>query len=379
MNTFNKPFIIYWNNIPTPYIVDRFNAIADRGDLNFVAWFNERTKPDRSWTVCEADWRFDYRYVPSCNIAGRKLFFPPIELIHNPPDVLVSLYAEPCFIFGWAIARLLKVKTGFWCQVTMDGWVKRHAFKDAVKRYMFRRVDATMGSGEESREFAIRCGARPDRAMRLPHVIDLEHYQRALAIPEQEKAALRNKIGLQGVTFVYVGRLWWGKGLGYLLDAFKAAQNKDNVEMSLLILGDGPEESLLKEKCLNDGIENVFFEGFIQKEAMPAYYAVADAMVFPTLGDPYGLVLDEAMAAGMPLISTNAAGDVIDRIDDGINGYIVPAKNAEALAQRMHEVALNAELRMEMGAKSAAKIEGKNPKKWAENFSEIVNRIMSMP
>lgn len=378
-STQTKPLVVYWNNIPTPYMVARFNALADRGDLNFTAWFNERTMPDRGWEVKEADWRFNYRYVPSVSVLGRKMFFPPWELISKSPDVIVSLYAEPSFIAGWFFARLVGVKTAFWCQVTMDRWTKRSAFKNFVKRYMFRRVDATMGSGEQSRQFAIRCGAHPERAMCLPHVIDLEHYRKARMIPEEERLRLRKKIGLQGVTFICVGRLWWGKGLGYLLDGFKEAQTLSDIEISLLMLGDGPEELALKEKCVADGIRNVCFEGFVQKEDILPYFAVADAMVFPTLGDPYGLVLDEAMAAGLPLISADAAGDLVDRIEDGINGYIVPAADAASLARYILELASNEKLRKKMGEKSAEKIEGKTPAKWAENFSEIINRILSMP
>ncbi|AER56169.1 hypothetical protein DSC_07590 [Pseudoxanthomonas spadix BD-a59] len=57
-----RPFVVYWNNIPSPYMVERFNALADRNPFEFEAWFNDRIHSDRSWTVDEAAWRFRYRY-----------------------------------------------------------------------------------------------------------------------------------------------------------------------------------------------------------------------------------------------------------------------------------------------------------------------------
>jgi len=115
-----KPYVVYWNNIPAPYMVKRFNAVADRGNLDFEAWFNDRLESDRSWDVNEADWRFPHRYMPSVKIAGCRFRFPLPLLSRKPPDVLVSLYAEPCFLGGWVIARLRGARTMFRTVVTYD-------------------------------------------------------------------------------------------------------------------------------------------------------------------------------------------------------------------------------------------------------------------
>ena len=131
-----KPYVVYWNNIPAPYMVERFNALADRGDLDFEAWFNDRIEPDRSWTVNESSWRFRYRYLPTTNIGGHRLHWPT-PVLGRRPDVLVSLYAEPSFLVGWAVAKLRGSKTAFWCQVTYDRWVTRRPWKESLKRLVF--------------------------------------------------------------------------------------------------------------------------------------------------------------------------------------------------------------------------------------------------
>jgi glycosyltransferase involved in cell wall biosynthesis len=372
----SKPFVVYWNNIPSPYMVERFNALADRRLFEFEAWFNDRIESDRTWDVDESTWRFRYRYISTTRV-GKYVLHWPIPLLERRPDVLVSLYAEPSFIFGWLIGRTLGAKTAFWCQVTMDRWVQRRVWKNAIKKWMFKRVDATLGSGEESRQFAMRFGTPPDRALCLPHSIDVKHFSVSSGSSSvDERNQLRDYMGLRGVTFIYVGRLWWGKGLGYLLDAFHKVQSEMSNEVSLLLIGDGPEETKLKLKCADHGIHNVVFAGFKQKPELPKFYAVSNVFVFPTLGDPYGLVVDEAMACSLPIISTSSAGEIRARIEEGVNGYIVPPEDAEALAERMLELAQNAELRREMGARSFEKIKNHTPEKWAEDFERIVYEIV---
>lgn len=372
-----KPYVVYWNNSPAPYMVERFDAVADRGAFEFEAWFNDRLEAGRTWDVAESAWRFEYRYLPTTRFAGRRFHWPLPLLRRRCPDVLVSLYAEPVFLIGSSLAKLRGAKTAFWCQVTRDSWVHRRTWKNFVKRLAFSRVDATLGSGEESRDFAVRAGAAPDRAMCLPHSIDVRHYGEGSAKGRTQRDTLRKELGLEGVTFVYVGQLWWGKGVNYLLDAFAAVQHEATEEVSLLILGDGPDEHDLKRRCTELGIRNVVFAGFKQKPEVPLYYGLADVFVFPTLGDPYGLVVDEAMASALPVISTSAAGEIRDRIGDGVNGYVVPAEDSRAMAARMLKLAQDPSLRVRMGRASANKIQGHTPEKWAEDFEHIVRSMLA--
>jgi glycosyltransferase involved in cell wall biosynthesis len=375
----SRPRVVYWNNIPSPYVVERFNAVAHRGNLDFQAWFNARLEPGRCWAVDEATWKFPYHYLRSVAVDGRRLSVPTPLLRRDLPDLLVSLYAEPSFLLGWALARRRGVRTAFWCQVTFDRWVRRRPWKEQVKRFIFSRVDATVGSGEQSRAFAMRYGVPSERALLLPHAIDVGHFVagREKAMPGRDQA--RAELGLRGTVFVYAGRLWRGKGLEHLLDAFSALQRRTEGEVSLLLVGDGPEEPHLRARTQAEGLRNVVFVGFVQKPELPRYYNMADVFVFPTLGDPYGLVVDEAMACSLPVLSTSAAGEIGDRIEDGVNGYVIPPENSAALLDRMELLARDSDLRGRMGQASARKIAGHTPERWAEDFERAVEVILAGP
>jgi len=247
-------------------MVERFNALADRGNLDFEAWFNERLASDRSWIVDERSWRFRYRYMPSFRVGRWHLRFPLPLLGRRPPDVLVSLYAEPSFLVGWAIARARNRLTMFRMLATFDTWVKRRWWKETIKRFIFRRVDGVETPGSQAREYAKKYNAPDDRIFYARHTVDVEHFVagRAAALPEREQ--FRAQLGLKGVTFIYVGRLWWGKGVNYLLDGFAEVQRRlKDSEVSLLLLGDGADEEKLREQCRLNGIRNVIFAGFAPK------------------------------------------------------------------------------------------------------------------
>lgn len=366
-----RPLIVYWNNIPSPYMVDRFNALADRGSLNFEAWFNDRIQADRSWSVEESDWRFRYKYLPKVQILGRSFHFPSM-LLRVKPQFMVSLYAEPSYLFGWLLAKLRGVFTAFWVEVTFDRVITRRWWKERLKRLIFPRVDAVITVGSDGADFARKYGARGNSIFFAPHVIDVEHFSSKSADERKMRSSIRKEMGLKGVTFIYVGRLRNGKGLDNLIDAFEYVATNCGNEVSLLLVGDGAEEVRLRRHCAQRGLQNVIFSGFRQKCDLPKYYAAADVFVFPTWGDTYGLVVDEAMACFLPVISTNATGEIGDRIENGVNGYIVPPESSSALAEKMLELERDSQLRETMGRRSYEKIKDRTPEKWACDFERIV-------
>jgi len=215
-----RPFVVYWNNIPSPYMVERFNALADRDAFAFEAWFNDRIESDRSWHVDEASWRFRYRYLPTTRVWGRTLHWP-LPVLGRRPDVLVSLYAEPAFLVGWAVAKLRGTKTAFRVLMTYDRWVSRHPIKEAIKRLLFSQVDAIETPGEEGKQFAMRYGAPAARIHFATHTVDIQHFEAAVTAARPQREVQRQELGLEGTTFIYVGRLWWGKGVNYLLERFR--------------------------------------------------------------------------------------------------------------------------------------------------------------
>lgn len=372
-----RPFAVYWYNAPSPYLVDRFNALVDRGSIEFEAWFSDRIEPGRSWAIDEGCWRFRHRYLPKIVVLGTSWHWPAPLLRGRQPDVLVSGYASPVWMLGWALAKVRGVKTGFRVLATYDKWFTRHPVKELAKNILFRYVDFIETPGEDGRQYAMTYGAPSERIFFAPHTVQVAESSAAAARMRAEREVLRRELGVAGTTFIYVGRLWWGKGLTYLLRAFERVQRASAEEVSLLLVGDGPEERALVQECEMRGLRNVIFAGFKQREELPLYYAVSDVFVFPTLGDPYGLAVDEAMACSLPVISTSAAGEIRSRVEDGVTGFVVPPEDSDALAERMLEMVNEPSKRERMGQLSADRVAGHTPERWAEAFENMVRVVLN--
>jgi glycosyltransferase involved in cell wall biosynthesis len=357
-------------------MVERFNAVVRRGVVDLEAWFGARTEPDRSWTVDESAWLFPYRYLPRIGIGRHRLSLPMAIPTLKSPDLLVSLYATPSFLVGLRMAWWRGWRTALWVEVTFDSWVRRRQCKEELKKAIFQRVDGIITAGQDGRAFAMRYGVPSERIHIARHVVDTEYFATEAAAARPMRDMIRGDLGVSGVVFVYVGRLWSGKGTDSLLDAYAALEREFPDGVSLLLVGDGPEQARI-ERIAKAGRLRVKLAGFRQRVELARVYAAGDVFVFPTLGDPYGLVVDEAMAGGLPIISTTAAGEIRERVIDGMNGYLVPPHDAGALAAAMRRLTVDPARRHEMGAHSAEMIAPYTPDHWAEAFEKAVESIVS--
>lgn len=373
------PRVVYWSNIPAPYMVERFDAVARRGNLAFEAWFSARTEEGRSWRVDERSWGFPYFYLPGARGRWHSFILPPRLLRGRPPDVFVSLYASPAFLVGSWLARRRGARTAFWLEATGDAVTRRTRWKEALKSAVLPKADAILTTGEDGRRFASRYAVRDDRILVVPHVVDFSRYAQAQPSSFAEQTHSFGPHAIRDVKFIYVGKLSLAKGLDYLLDAFTSVTRSSEVSVSLLLVGDGPDEAYLRERCAHEGLTNVFFSGFQHPEPLARLYGEADVFVFPTLGDTFGMVVSEAMASGLPVIATSAAGEIRDRVSDGVSGFVVPPADLEELTRCMTLLAEDSPLRQAMGAESRARMEGESPDDWAIRFEAAIARILSLP
>ena len=369
-----RPRVVYWDNIPAPYAVERYNTLADRGILDFSVWFARRTDSDRSWDVDESSWRFESAYVedPGRSLKSATEFTRRCEAAR--PDLILSLYGERSFATGHLILKGLGFRTALLVLPTYDTWVRRAWWKEFGKRLLFHSADAAKVPGPDGHTYARRYGFTDDRIFEVRQSVSVGRY--AMAISCDERAALRRELGISGCVFLYVGRFWHGKGLTRLLDAYGRIAAV-NPEVSLLLVGDGPEEATLRTVAA--GLRGVRFQPFVQPPELPRYYAACDVFVFPTLGDPHGQVIEEAHAARLPIITSDAAGDIPQRVTDGVSGFVVHAGDVDALARRMIELATDPDLRRAMGARGAERATSWDDSRWADDFERFVTGALAVP
>ncbi len=368
------PRVVYWNNMPAPYVVERFETLHRRGSLELEAWFSVRREPDRSWEVREGDWSFRWRYL-----GGRPAVAPsPVAAVRSVaaarPELLVGHYASAAWAAGHLAARRLGVRTAFRVLPSWDRWVARRRWKEWAKRLLFSGVDGVKTPGPDGARLARAYGVPRERIHFVTQSVDVARF--AAGLPPGERAGRRRELGLSEPVFLYVGRLWSGKGLDHLLEAHRRLAAAAP-QASLLLLGDGVDAE--RYRRLAADLPRVRFAGFVQPREIASWYALADVFVFPTLGDPHGLVIEEAMAAGLPVIATSACGDVRRRLAGERAGRVVPPADAQALAERMAELAREPALRRRLGACGRRLAAERGHDRWAGDFERFVERLLAMP
>jgi len=137
-------------------------------------------------------------------------------------------------------------------------------------------------------------------------------------------------------------------------------------------VGDGPSRAEISRRAAAIKCGLVRIAGFAQRERLASYYALAETFVFPTHTDPWGLVVNEAAACGLPIIASDAAGCVPDLLEDHWNGRVAPAHEIAQLAMAMQELAGDAQLRAVMGQRSRDRVHHYSPQACAAGIAEGV-------
>ncbi len=239
------------------------------------------------------------------------------------------------------------------CDTPWTGSARQRAGALVAPWHLHRAIDALWVAGERQRAFAERLGYRGDRCLNGFYACDWDRF--AEAYLEHGHRAEN--------TFLFVGRYDAVKGLDILLDAYARYREAVHDPWPLVCAGTGPLKPLLA------GRPGVVDRGFVQPRDLPAHMASAAAFILPSRSEPWGVVVQEAAAAGLPLLCSTACGATTSLLQDGYNGFLTAPDDPAHLARAMARVAaLGAGARREMGARSHALSKQFTPDRWADTL-----------
>jgi len=371
--------VVIITEIISPYRIPVFNALAQHDGIDSHVIFLSETDPtQRQWLVYKDEIRFPYQVLPSWRKrSGRHSLLlnwgMEAALRRAAPDFIVCggyNYVASWQSMSWA--RRNRVPFSLWAESTSRDIRSGHALIESLKTRFLRGCDAFVVPGKSALSYLKRCGVPENMIFTAPNAVDTQFFaQRANRI-RRDAAAHRQALRLPARFFLFVGRLVHEKGVLDLLDAYEALAPSIRNEIGLVFVGDGVARSALEQRAAAINSGSIHFAGFAQRENLPAYYALADALVFPTHTDTWGLVVNEAMACGLPVISSDAAGCVADLVESGWNGCVVSAGDVGQLACAMEALARDTELRLLMGQHSTERIQQYSPEAWAAGMANAV-------
>lgn len=215
------------------------------------------------------------------------------------------------------------------------GWAKRLYLKT-----VFSCCSLFLTIGSDNRDYYLAHGVTPERLIPMPYAIDTDSFSRSALTARPDRSALRRRLGLpeDRQIVLFAGKLTVRKRPDLLLAAWRSA-HWPAAKPVLLFVGEGELSPVLR--AMNES--DVYFAGFVNQSMLPAYYDLADIFVLPSVREPWGLAVNEAMACATAVIVSDQVGAARDLID-GVNGTVVPADDADALGQAMADLLARAEV-----------------------------------
>ena len=235
---------------------------------------------------------------------------------------------------SWAVlfyCKISSIKTILSNESTADDHA-RNKVKEFFKSLIIKQFDGYFNFGTLSKNYLLGLGVQPEKMLVNRNCVDNKTLKNKYQNYLSERVDRQKALNLASRNFIFVGRLIDYKNILVFLEAFGIAQSKLLQEnWGVIILGDGEQKEDLQQFVKEKNIQCISFQKGVSWQQVPEYLALSNVLVLPSYSEPWGLVVNEAMACGLPVIVSEKCGCAIDLVKNGSNGFIFSPNNIEQL------------------------------------------------
>lgn len=361
-----KPLLFVTGHAPAY----RVGALARLHELQGIelALFGGRSK--HGGEVFEGEMPFPHRYVRPRGLAA-------LAGSGDYRAVICPTGGRLAPLATWRGARRARVPLILWASLWAHPRSAAHTFSYLPLRRLYRSADAVVTYGPHVSDYVRARGA--SNVFEAPQGVDNDFW----SSPQTTPPSVPSWPAQARTRFLFVGRPAPEKGLAVLLEAWRLAE-LSAPEHALVLAGARAELSAMAPRGpRRHGDGAIFGLGPLAPQQLRDIYAACDVLVVPSVPtprfrEPWGLVVNEAMNRGLPVIASDAVGAAAGGlVRDGVNGAIVPAGDSSALASAIHRLAEDANLRARLGAQAAQDVRAYSYDAWARGFGEALASVGS--
>lgn len=325
--------VLWLTNIPSPYRVAFFNELGKQCDLTVLFERKASAERDDSWKKFSTD-HFNAVFLSGKPLGVAEAFCPVVlkYLTRAYDRIVITNFSDPT---GMLAVQWLKLRKIPYCLESDGAFPGSGAgMKERVKRWIISGAEQYFSTANVHDEYYRLYGAPAERIVRYPFTSVYEKDVLQEPVGAEQKEALKKALGMtEQRVVISVGQFIHRKGYDILLEACSMMDQR----IGVYIIGGKPPEEYLNMVC-DHHLSNVHFVGFKVKDALNQYYMAADAFVLPTREDIWGLVVNEAMAKGLPVVTTDRCVAGLEMVRNGSNGMIVPTEDARRIARAITAV-----------------------------------------
>ena len=365
--------ILWLTNIPSPYRVDFFNELGKQCNLTVLFERSNSAERDKSWMDYKFN-TFNGVIMKGINIGVDKaitLSFIKFLKINEYNHVVISNPLTPTGILAIEYLRLNRINYSIEGDGAFANNVK--SIKEYFKKHILKGAYRYFSTADAHDYYYLKYGAKIENIVRYPFTSLRREDISKKPINNPQKDEFRKILGMKEKKIILsVGRFVYTKGFDVLLKAIKDL----NQDIGVYIVGGYATDDYIQIKKELQ-LDNVYFINHKDKIELKKYFKAADIFVLPTRYDPWGLVINEAMAVGLPIITTNKCVAGLELVLEGENGYIVPVDDSKELSKKILKLIDNENLLEKLSRNNLKKINEYTiesmVQKHIETFKEILN------
>jgi len=360
--------IIAVSVVPSPYQRDFFWALSAHPGVDLRVYYTEAAAPDSPWGKMPLR---DFETVLPGKVAGRGRLRCHVNWkLPDCSDADVMLVNLPTT--GLTTQRLLRsnpqgVRKVFWGEVLLPKGGGIPGLLKGALRAPIDNCDLILGVGSGAVE-SYSSMFPETRVENLPYHIDLSDYR-----PHESRDPS------DPIRFLFCGQMIERKGLDVLLAAFEKAVTEDGMNARLKLVGRQDSEGRWLDSLSASVREKVDLIGFVAPDDLPEVFLNSDVFVLPSRHDGWGVVVNQALGAGMPVIASDGAGAGVALVEDGVNGRIVRAGSVDDLRSALVELASDTEQRVSMSEAALESADILAPERGAATLVGYLRDICATP
>ena len=333
-------------NIPAPYRLPVYEQLAASGVLDFCVFFFSGREPDRDWALQAGNFRQVFFQENFLSFRNRFIHFNPDlwqQLRRFRPEVIITTGFNPSHLIAFAYARIHRIRHVAMTDGTLNSEKKLSLLHRVVRRIVYRRSSAFIGASDGTNDLYRRYGIAPERIFKSHLCADNAAFALAPRVPKH-------------FDFIFCGRFAAVKNPFFAIDVACAVSQRLGRKVTILFVGSGELLAEMQAAVLARAEWlDAAFAGFATQAELPALYGSAQLFLFPTQWDPWGVVANEACAAGLPVLISPVAGSAHELVVDGDNGYVLPLE-LDRWAEAAVELLSNPQRYATMSQRSLARV-----------------------
>lgn len=362
------------SGVPAPYREPVFAGLAKRPGIDLKVFYCTPNHDDLAWSDSRSRNDYCHEFLPNWTPPHYRrlqlLGYSNLAVIQRlrgfrPDYVIVYGHSHLTHWLAYAYCRLTRTPFAMRCDAnvhfdTIATWTNRVRYR--VLRWLVNHCSGVLAIGQANREYWRRYGAGEKKIFFAPYAID---NQRVAELTSNRPPAPAGEL-----RFGYTGRLVQLKNVELLVRAFNEVATDERARLN--IIGDGPERQKLQSLQSASASQRTQWLGRQNYEDTLRGYGLSDVFVFPSGADRWGLVVNEAMAAGLPVIAYERVGATVDLIDEGQTGWRLKELSVTAIANVLRQCLADPLATRAMGTNALRKVADWNYQRAVDGFVEAI-------